>query len=168
MTDIIQDDVRAKEKIIAVKPLFPHLPERLAGLEELAENLWWSWNPGARMFFKTFDRQAWKKSGHNPDKMLRELPRELLEKAGADAEYIGRYDNVMEVFRKYMQPKACDLLKSSSPAKPIRPRPRKTAVAGPDQPGTRSAIAGQDRLCGGLWRTVGPAPGAWGGIIPAE
>jgi len=30
-----------------------------AGLEELAENLWWSWNTGARMLFKTLDRQAW-------------------------------------------------------------------------------------------------------------
>ena len=97
------------------KPLFPHLPERLAGLEELAENLWWSWNPGARMLFKTLDRQAWKESGHNPDKMLRELPRELLEKAGADAEYIGRYDDVMDVFQKYMKHKACDLLAPFSP-----------------------------------------------------
>jgi hypothetical protein len=25
-------------------------------LEELAENLWWSWNPGARMLFKTLKR----------------------------------------------------------------------------------------------------------------
>ena len=92
------------------QPLFPHLPERLAGLEELAENLWWSWNPGARMLFKTLDRQAWKESGHNPDKMLREFPRELLEKAGADADYIRRYDDVMDVFRKYMQQKECHLL----------------------------------------------------------
>jgi starch phosphorylase len=92
------------------EPLFPHLPERLAGLEELAENLWWSWNPGARMLFKTLDRQAWKESGHNPDKMLRELPRELLEKAGGDADYIRRYDDVMAVFNRSLQKKACDLL----------------------------------------------------------
>ena len=93
------------EKMNSVQPLFPHLPERLAGLEELAENLWWSWNPGARMLFKTLDRQAWKESGHNPDKMLRELPRELLEKAGVDTDYIRRYDEVMDVFHNYMQQK---------------------------------------------------------------
>ena len=58
MTDIIKNDVREKEKITAVKPLFSHLPERLFGLEELAENLWWSWNLGARMLFKTLDREA--------------------------------------------------------------------------------------------------------------
>ncbi|MDH3555852.1 MAG: DUF3417 domain-containing protein [Deltaproteobacteria bacterium] len=42
-----------------VKLLFPHLPERLAGLEELAENLWWNWNPGARMLFKTLEGGLW-------------------------------------------------------------------------------------------------------------
>ncbi len=55
-------------------------------MEALAENLWWSWNPGARMLFKTLDRQAWKESGHNPDKMLRELPSEILDKASDDME----------------------------------------------------------------------------------
>ena len=98
------------EKTQPAQPLFPHLPERLAGLEELAENLWWSWNPGARMLFKALDRQAWKESGHNPDKMLRELPRELLEKAGADADYIRRFDEVMAVFHRTMQKKTCNLL----------------------------------------------------------
>ncbi len=98
------------EKLNPVQPLFPHLPERLAGLEELAENLWWSWNPGARMLFKTLDRQAWKESGHNSDKMLRELPPELLEKAAADADYLRQYDAVLDVFNTYMQQKECRLL----------------------------------------------------------
>jgi glycogen phosphorylase len=96
------------------RPLFPHLPERLAGLETLAENLWWSWNPSARMLFKTLDRQAWKESGHNPDKMLREFPRELLEIAGADTDFIRRYDDVMGAFHIYMQQKKCHLLESVS------------------------------------------------------
>ncbi len=90
--------------------LFPHLPERLAGLEELAENLWWSWNPGARMLFKTLDRQGWKESGHNPDKMLRELPPEILEKAAADIDYLRQYDAVLDVFSSYLQQKECRLL----------------------------------------------------------
>ena len=98
------------KKMNTAQTLFPHLPERLAGLEELAENLWWSWNPGARMLFKTLDRQAWKESGHNPDKMLRELPRKLLEEAAADTDYIHRYDDVMDVFGHYMQQKECHLM----------------------------------------------------------
>ncbi len=98
------------EKMNPVQPLFPHLPKRLEGLEELAENLWWSWNPGARMLFKTLDRQAWKESGHNPDKMLRDLPPELLEKAVADADYLRQYDAVLDVFHTYMKQSECRLL----------------------------------------------------------
>ncbi len=98
------------QEMNTAQSLFPHLPERLEGLEELAENLWWSWNPGARMLFKALDRQAWKESGHNPDKMLREFPRELLEKAAADADYLRRYDAVLDVFHKYMEQKVCPLL----------------------------------------------------------
>ena len=94
----------------SVKPLFPHLPERLAGLEALAENLWWSWNPGARMLFKTLDRQAWKESGHNPDQMLREFTRDLLQKVASDTDYLRRYDSVMSSFRSYMQKTECRLL----------------------------------------------------------
>jgi starch phosphorylase len=62
--------------------MFPHLPQHINGLGVLAENLWWSWNPAARMLFKTLDRQAWKESVHNPDKMLKELPAAILETAG--------------------------------------------------------------------------------------
>ncbi len=93
-----------------VPPLFPHLPDRISGLEDLAENLWWSWNPGARMLFKTLDRQAWKESCHNPDLMLREFPRALLEKAAADPAYLARYDEVMKTFHNYMAPRDCDML----------------------------------------------------------
>ncbi|MFW6081314.1 MAG: alpha-glucan family phosphorylase [Desulfosalsimonas sp.] len=77
---------------------FSHLPEELGGLEDLAENLWWSWNPQARMLFKMLDRQAWKESGHNPDLMLRQLPEEILKNAAADPNYMRHYKLVMYHF----------------------------------------------------------------------
>jgi starch phosphorylase len=92
------------------KSEFPHLPDRIAGLGELAENLWWSWNPAARMLFKSLDRQAWKESIHNPDKMLKELPREILEQAAGDDEYLRNYDLVISRFERYRQQKDCPLL----------------------------------------------------------
>ena len=79
---------------------FPRLPDRIAGLGELAENLWWSWNPAARMLFKSLDRQAWKESVHNPDKMLKELPKEILERAATDNEYLRNYDVALSQFEK--------------------------------------------------------------------
>jgi starch phosphorylase len=79
---------------------FPTLPRRLTGLSDLASNLWWSWHPAARMLFKMLDRERWKESGHNPVKMLRELPGQVLESATRDPEYLGHYDMVLAQFQK--------------------------------------------------------------------
>ena len=89
---------------------FPNLPERLIGLGEITENLWWSWHPAARMLFKMLDRRAWKETGHNPDKMLKELPKEVLELAGNDPRYLRRYDVVLSRFRNETEEKACPLM----------------------------------------------------------
>ncbi|MGD9372280.1 MAG: alpha-glucan family phosphorylase, partial [Desulfobacterales bacterium] len=97
-----------------IKNEFPHLPGRIAGLGELAENLWWGWNPAARMLFKSLDRQAWKESIHNPDKMLKELPIQILKRAATDEDYLRNYDVVMSQFEKYMQQNNCPLLVDSS------------------------------------------------------
>ena len=82
---------------------FPNLPERLKGLGELAGNLWWSWHPEARMLFKMLDRQAWKESGHNPVKMLKEIPMETLQSAAENTDYLRNYDVVYFQFQKYIE-----------------------------------------------------------------
>jgi starch phosphorylase len=99
--------------------IFPNLPDRLAGLGELAENLWWSWRPRARMLFKMLDRQAWKESGHNPDKMLREMPPEILKAAAANPDYLRYYDVVLAVFQKYMNRKDCQVMDKTLDAKAV-------------------------------------------------
>jgi starch phosphorylase len=81
---------------------FPNLPNRIKGLGELAENLWWSWNPEARMLFKRLDRQLWKDSTHNPDKMLKKLPEKVFQSAANNLNYMRHYEAVMSRFRKYM------------------------------------------------------------------
>jgi starch phosphorylase len=83
--------------------VYPNLPDRLAGLGEIANNLWWSWHPDARMLFKYLNRQAWKESTHNPVKMLRELSKEELEKATQDQDYLNQYDKVLDRFRAVME-----------------------------------------------------------------
>ena len=92
--------------------LFPSLPERISGLEEIAENLWWSWHPAARMLFKKLDRGAWKESLHNPDKMLREIPKEILGSAASDPEYLREYDIVISGFRNDLELKGCRYLEN--------------------------------------------------------
>ena len=85
-----------------ISKTFPDLPENLAGLGDLAYNLWWSWHPEARMLFKMLDRQLWKESLHNPVKMLKELPAEVLELATNNSDYLRHYDAVLGRFRHYV------------------------------------------------------------------
>ncbi len=87
-----------------------NLPKRIAGLEDLAENLWWSWHPAARNLFKMINRRIWKESVHNPDLMLRQLPLQYLESACQNPAFLRHYDLVMSQFNKYMADKRCSLL----------------------------------------------------------
>ncbi len=81
-----------------IRERFPHLPERIAGLGELAYNLWWSWHPAARMLFKRLDREAWKDSSHNPVKLLQVLPPEIFQAAVNHPDYLHHYDALMARF----------------------------------------------------------------------
>jgi starch phosphorylase len=83
------------------------LPQKLQGLRELSANLWWSWHPEVRMLFKMLDRQAWKDSGHNPVKMLNDIPEEILRWAAGDPSYLKQYDDVLARFRTEKEEKSC-------------------------------------------------------------
>ena len=86
------------EKNESFAPRFPNLPERIRGLESLVYNLWWSWNRAAREMFRSLDHEAWRESNHNPLRMLALLPRETLQDAANDPEFLKIYDLVMEEF----------------------------------------------------------------------
>ncbi len=86
---------------------FTHLPESLAGLRELASNLWWSWHPEAQDLFRRLDLPAWRETGHNPVKLLNILPLQILEAAAADPQYLRHYDSVLARFRHDLETRAC-------------------------------------------------------------
>jgi len=74
------------------------LPERIGRLEELANNLWWSWHPQARELFRVLDYPLWRLSGHNPVKQLHEISADKLATAAADPAFLKLYDSVMADF----------------------------------------------------------------------
>ena len=74
------------------------LPERIDRLEELANNLWWSWHPQARALFRTLDYPLWKLSGHNPVKQLLEIGFDKLSVAATDPAFLDLYDSVTAAF----------------------------------------------------------------------
>ena len=57
------------------------LPERIARLGELAQDLRWTWNRNARELFRRLDYQMWRRTAHNPVRMLRLLSAEQLLEA---------------------------------------------------------------------------------------
>ena len=46
------------------------VPDRIGQLQDLASNLWWSWNPAAREVFRWLDYPLWQRTDHNPLKVL--------------------------------------------------------------------------------------------------
>ncbi len=74
------------------------LPKRIAGLNELSLNLWWSWHPEARGLFKVLDRPLWKTTCHNPVQLLNQIAPHRLVAAAEDNEFLRRYDSIMKEF----------------------------------------------------------------------
>jgi starch phosphorylase len=74
------------------------LPPRIARLDSLANNLWWSWHPRARDLFRALDYPLWKMTGHNPVKQLRDINPEKLKAAASDPAFLSLYDSVVSDF----------------------------------------------------------------------
>jgi glycogen phosphorylase len=76
----------------------PELPPRIGRLEELANNMWWSWHEPARQLFRTLDYPLWRHSEHNPVQELKEINPDKLRAAAADLSFLAMYDTVMADF----------------------------------------------------------------------
>ena len=59
----------------------PRIPEQLARLEELANDLFYSWDRQVRGLFHGLDRSLWKTSGHSPKVFLRRISQKNLDEA---------------------------------------------------------------------------------------
>ncbi len=76
------------------------LPARIERLADLAYNLWWSWHQEARELFRTLDYPLWRATGHNPVRILREMPPERLENMARDPAFLRQYDAVILAFER--------------------------------------------------------------------
>ena len=85
-----------------------NIPLKLKPLEELANNLWWSWTQDAIDLFASIDPKLWVEVNENPVELLELLPSEMLNKLENDNQFIGRLQNVYETFTSYMAEKPRD------------------------------------------------------------
>jgi glycogen phosphorylase len=79
----------------------PNIPEKLAPLAAIANNLWISWNYEAIMLFLRLDYEAWIASRQNPIRMLGTVSQERLEEAARDDSFLSALDAVVGKFRRY-------------------------------------------------------------------
>jgi starch phosphorylase len=73
----------------------PPLPDRLNRLDELATDVWWSWNRDARNVFRQLDYTLWRTTAHNPVRLLRIIPRAKLEMAAGNPEFVQLYERAI-------------------------------------------------------------------------
>ncbi len=82
--------------------VLPNLPEKLQPLQEMANNLWYSWNWEVVRLFIRLDPDIWEKTYQNPVEMLSHLPQSVLEKAAEDEAFLASVNKVYERYQEYM------------------------------------------------------------------
>ncbi len=85
-----------------------HLPERLAALGELSTNLRWSWHGPTQDVFAALDPLRWAAIGHDPVRMLQEVPAGRLTELAGDAEYCASLDAAAADLRDYLDRPGAD------------------------------------------------------------
>ncbi len=78
------------------------IPKPLQGLQRLAQNLWWSWQPAAQQLFSLLDETLWQQSQHNPIVLLNTLSSKQWQQALVNTGLIELYQRVMQQFDAYM------------------------------------------------------------------
>ena len=81
----------------------PILPERLMRLEELANDLYYSWDRGVRRLFRHLDEGCWDSCLSNPKVFLRRIPQTRLEAASRDPIFLSEYRRVLSAYDTYME-----------------------------------------------------------------
>ncbi len=80
----------------------PRIPRRLVRLQELAENLFYSWDRPTRTLFARLHPGLWDAVGHNPKAFLKRVDEERLTEAAEDHIFVGNYNRVLSAFDTYM------------------------------------------------------------------
>ncbi len=79
------------------------LPSQLDPLQQLAHNIWWSWNPDAQDLFEQVRPGGLKAHGYNPIGLLDSLQKDEVRRLLDDASFLEKLNGVYRRFQDYMQ-----------------------------------------------------------------
>ncbi len=78
------------------------LPAPLAPLSRLAGNLRWSWHPESQGLFSAVDPELWEACGHDPTRLLGEVPGRRLSELATDEVFLARLNVVAADLERYL------------------------------------------------------------------
>lgn len=81
----------------------PKIPKELVRIEELANNLIYSWDRQVRGLFFRLDRELWDSTNHNPKLFLRQIDQRKLENAAKDPVYMQDFQRVITIYDSYLK-----------------------------------------------------------------
>ncbi len=79
----------------------PRIPARLERLEELANNLWYSWDRPTRSLFAQLSDPLWKATNHNPKAFLKRADQKRLEATAENPVFLGTLNRVVSAYDTY-------------------------------------------------------------------
>lgn len=87
-------------KKVLIQPVYTR---ELQKLQEIAQNLWWSWNYEASALFESINPQKWEDFDHNPIPLMESLSAKQMEALENNAGFVERLNKVYKQFRNYME-----------------------------------------------------------------
>lgn len=79
----------------------PEIPPRLARLEELASNLWYSWDRPTRSLFARLNLRLWRATNHSPKAMLKRVDQYRLKEVADDPIFLDTMNRVLMAYDAY-------------------------------------------------------------------
>ena len=79
----------------------PEVPQRLARLDELANNLWYSWDRPTRTLFARLNSGLWSAVRHSPKAFLKSVDQKRINEAAADPVFLGTMNRVLSAYDSY-------------------------------------------------------------------
>jgi starch phosphorylase len=80
----------------------PRLPQRLARLDEIAHDLWYSWDRSTRQLFARLDTELWNNVGHSPKVLLKRIDERRLNEAAEDPGFLNSYQRMLSAYDSYL------------------------------------------------------------------
>ena len=78
------------------------LPQSLAELSTIANNLRWSWHPETQDLFERIDPMLWREVGGDPVRLLGEVSSQRLDELAADEDFIGHLRWIADGLNDYL------------------------------------------------------------------